>query len=179
MKAGMKGGTALGTLASQSRSPLFLQAAGETPPGWPPFHPAVSAPVRVIVLRSRCSFAVAGRREARTALSAGAGSWRFTVQIRPIVVPGCRAVVADYLPKPNREGPMKAIRVHQVGGPDVMQLEDIPEPTPGAGEVLVRVEAIGINFIEVYQRTGQYPMKFPFTPGREAAGTVVAVGPDV
>jgi NADPH2:quinone reductase len=74
---------------------------------------------------------------------------------------------------------MKAIRVHAAGGPEVMRLEDVPEPDPGPGEIVVRLEAIGINFIEVYQRTGQYSMKYPYTPGREGAGVVTAVGEGV
>ena len=74
---------------------------------------------------------------------------------------------------------MKAIRVHEIGGPEVLRLEDVPEPAPGPGEIVVRLEAIGINFIEVYQRTGQYPMTFPYTPGREGAGVVTAVGEGV
>jgi NADPH:quinone reductase len=74
---------------------------------------------------------------------------------------------------------MRAIRVHAAGGPEVLRIEEIPEPTPGAGEALVRVEAVGVNFIEVYQRTGLYPQTYPFTPGGEGAGTVVAVGPGV
>jgi NADPH2:quinone reductase len=74
---------------------------------------------------------------------------------------------------------MKAIRVHAPGGPEVLRLEDVPTPTAGPGEALVRLEAIGVNFIEIYQREGLYPMPMPFTPGREGAGTVVAVGPEV
>lgn len=74
---------------------------------------------------------------------------------------------------------MKAIRVHETGGPEVMRLEEIPDPEPAADQVLVRIDAIGVNFIEVYQRKGQYQMKLPFTPGREGAGEVVAVGTDV
>jgi NADPH:quinone reductase len=74
---------------------------------------------------------------------------------------------------------MKAIRVHEFGGPEVLRLEEIPDPTPGPGEALVRLEAIGINFIEVYRRTGAYPMKLPYTPGEEGAGVVVAVGDGV
>lgn len=74
---------------------------------------------------------------------------------------------------------MKAIRVHEVGGPEVMRLEEAPDPAPAADEVLVRIEAVGVNFIEVYQRIGQYKRELPFTPGREAAGEVVAVGRDV
>ena len=74
---------------------------------------------------------------------------------------------------------MKAIRVHSPGGPEVMRLEDIPDPEPGPGEAVVRMEATGINFIEIYQRKGQYPRPTPFTPGEEGAGTVVAVGEGV
>ena len=60
-----------------------------------------------------------------------------------------------------------------------MRLEEIPDPVPGPGEALVKVEAVGINFIEVYQRRGLYPMQRPYTPGSEGAGTVVAVGDGV
>ena len=74
---------------------------------------------------------------------------------------------------------MRAIRVHAPGGAEVLKLEDVANPTPGAGEAVVRMEAIGVNFIEVYQRTGLYPQPLPFTPGAEGAGTVVAVAPDV
>jgi len=74
---------------------------------------------------------------------------------------------------------MKAIRVHAPGGPDALRLEDVPEPQPGPGEAVVRLEATGVNFIDVYQRKGQYPLQTPFTPGAEGAGTVVAVGEGV
>ena len=74
---------------------------------------------------------------------------------------------------------MKAIRVHRWGGPEVLQLEEVPAPMPGPGQVVVRVEAAGINFIDVYQRTGHYKTPLPFTPGQEAAGTVTAVGAGV
>jgi NADPH2:quinone reductase len=74
---------------------------------------------------------------------------------------------------------MKAIRVHEVGDPEVMQLEDLPDPRPGGGEVLVRIEKIGVNFIDIYHRTGLYPLELPFTPGREAAGVVEALGEGV
>jgi NADPH:quinone reductase len=74
---------------------------------------------------------------------------------------------------------MKAIRVHAPGGPDELRFEEIPEPGPGPGEALVRLEAIGVNFIEIYQRAGLYSMKTPFTPGGEGAGTVTAVGAGV
>lgn len=72
---------------------------------------------------------------------------------------------------------MRAIRIHQTGGADQLRLEAVPDPVPGPGEALVRLEAIGINFIEIYQRTGIYPVTMPFTPGSEGAGTVIAVGP--
>lgn len=74
---------------------------------------------------------------------------------------------------------MRAIRVHEVGGPDVMRLENVDDPQPGEGEVLVRIEAIGLNFIEVYFRKGLYKTALPFTPGSEGAGTVIAVGDGV
>jgi NADPH:quinone reductase len=74
---------------------------------------------------------------------------------------------------------MHAIRVHEYGDPDVMRLESLPTPAPGPGQALVRVEVSGVNFIDTYQRRGQYKMSLPFTPGQEAAGTVESVGPDV
>jgi NADPH:quinone reductase len=75
---------------------------------------------------------------------------------------------------------MKAIRIHAPGGPEALRYEDVPDPTPKAGEAVVRVEATGVNFIEVYFRTGLYkPAGHPFTPGGEAAGVVEAVGPGV
>jgi len=74
---------------------------------------------------------------------------------------------------------MKAIRVHTPGGPEAMKLEEIPTPSPGPGEALVRIEAIGVNFIDIYHRTGLYPLEAPFTPGREASGVVEAVGAGV
>lgn len=74
---------------------------------------------------------------------------------------------------------MKAVRVPLHGGPDVLQLEELPDPRPSRGEVLVKIEAAGVNFIEVYQRLGWYRMALPFTPGSEGAGTVVALGEGV
>ena len=75
---------------------------------------------------------------------------------------------------------MKAIRVHAFGDPEVLKLEDIPSPTVGDGQVLVRVRAVGINPVETYVRTGKYgPMKFPYTPGNDSAGVVEAVGTGV
>ena len=74
---------------------------------------------------------------------------------------------------------MKAIRVHELGGPEVLRYEEIPRPSPGPGEALVKVEAIGLNFIDCNFRMGAYKTTLPFVPGMEAAGTVAAAGPDV
>lgn len=74
---------------------------------------------------------------------------------------------------------MRAIRFERTGGPDVLQLVEIETPTPGPKQVLIRHEAIGINFIETYQRSGLYPMKLPSGLGGEAAGVVEAVGAEV
>jgi NADPH:quinone reductase len=71
---------------------------------------------------------------------------------------------------------MRAIRVEQTGGPEVLRLEDVPAPEPGLGEARVRIEAIGVNFVDVYERSGQYQKSLPFTPGAEAAGVVDAMG---
>src|SRR2546427_12335819 len=71
---------------------------------------------------------------------------------------------------------MKAIRVHTPGGPEALRYEDVPQPAAGPGEVLVKIEAAGGNFIDVYQRNGHYKVPVPFTLGLEAAGTVAAVG---
>ena len=76
---------------------------------------------------------------------------------------------------------MKAIRVHQFGSPDVMRLEECPEPTPNEGQVVVRAHAVGVNPVETYIRSGAFPVKpqLPYTPGSDAAGTVEAVGQGV
>lgn len=74
---------------------------------------------------------------------------------------------------------MKAIRVHQYGGPEVLKYEEVPVPEPKAGEARVRLEAIGVNYIDIYQRTGLYPQPMPFTVGREGAGVIDAVGANV
>jgi NADPH:quinone reductase len=74
---------------------------------------------------------------------------------------------------------MKAIRIHAAGGPEVMRLDDIPEPTPKAGEAVVKVDAAGLNYIDVYFRSGLYKADYPLTLGLEAGGTVTAVGPNV
>ncbi|MEW5686741.1 MAG: quinone oxidoreductase [Pseudomonadota bacterium] len=74
---------------------------------------------------------------------------------------------------------MRAVRFEKTGGPDVLELVEIDTPEPRPGQVLVRHEAIGINFIDTYHRTGLYPVKLPCTPGGEAAGVVDAVGEGV
>ncbi len=74
---------------------------------------------------------------------------------------------------------MRAIRFVRTGGPEVLELVEIDTPTPGVGQILIRHEAIGINFIETYQRTGLYPVKLPAIPGGEVAGRVEAVGEGV
>jgi NADPH2:quinone reductase len=74
---------------------------------------------------------------------------------------------------------MQAIRVHEIGDAGVLRLEDVEVPKPGAGQALVRIEAAGLNFVEIYQRTGLYTVATPYTPGGEAAGTVESVGPGV
>jgi NADPH:quinone reductase len=78
---------------------------------------------------------------------------------------------------------MKAIQVRQFGAPEVLQLEDIPDPKPAAGQVLVRVHAAGANPLDTYLRSGvkvgDYVIKFPWTPGNDAAGVVEALGDGV
>jgi len=74
---------------------------------------------------------------------------------------------------------MKAIQVKETGGPEKMELVDLPQPVPGPGQALVKIAASGVNFIDVYFRTGVYKAEFPATLGSEAAGTVESVGPGV
>ncbi len=74
---------------------------------------------------------------------------------------------------------MKAIRVHTTGGPEVLRLEEVAPPAPGPGQILLRIEAAGVNFLDVYHRTGLYPVPLPFTPGKEAAGVVERVADGV
>ena len=74
---------------------------------------------------------------------------------------------------------MKSIRVHQFGGRDALKVEDIAVPEPQEGEARVKIEVIGVNFLDIYQRMGRYQGSMPFTLGQEAAGVVDAVGPNV
>jgi NADPH2:quinone reductase len=74
---------------------------------------------------------------------------------------------------------MRAVRIHRAGGPEVLQLEDLPQPEPGPGEALIQLDAAGLNFIEIYQRKGLYRAPLPFIPGTEGAGQVIAVGAGV
>jgi NADPH2:quinone reductase len=73
---------------------------------------------------------------------------------------------------------MKSIRIHNFGGPQVLQLEEIPDPIAAAGQVVVRAQAIGVNPVDTYIRAGKYgPKQFPFTPGIDAAGIIESIGP--
>jgi len=74
---------------------------------------------------------------------------------------------------------MKAVRIHTHGGPDVLRVEEVPAPEPGPGEARVRLAACGVNFVDIYQRLGQYRLTLPVALGQEGAGTVDAVGPQV
>ncbi len=74
---------------------------------------------------------------------------------------------------------MRAIRVHQTGGAEALSVDEVPTPEPGAGEVLVRLEAIGVNYVDIYFRSGLYPVQLPVTTGQEGAGTVTRLGSGV
>src|SRR3954471_22966163 len=76
---------------------------------------------------------------------------------------------------------MKAIRVHEFGGPEVMRLEEVPDPLPGSEQVLVRVAAAGVNPVDAYIRSGLHAVRpgLPYTPGMDAAGVVASVGMNV
>ncbi|MFF2351762.1 quinone oxidoreductase family protein [Kitasatospora sp. NPDC058115] len=74
---------------------------------------------------------------------------------------------------------MKAIRVHAPGGPEQLQVDDVPVTEPAAGEIRIRTEVIGVNYVDVYHRQGVFPVALPFVPGMDAVGTVDAVGPGV
>ncbi len=75
-------------------------------------------------------------------------------------------------------GRMRALRLQETGGPEVMRVETVPLPRPSAGEILVRLDASGVNFIDVYKRKGQYAIPLPATLGEEGAGTIASVGGD-
>lgn len=74
---------------------------------------------------------------------------------------------------------MHAIEISETGGPEVLRYVDVPDPKPGPGEVLIKAEAIGVNYIDTYFRSGQYPRELPFILGQETSGTVVATGDGV
>jgi NADPH2:quinone reductase len=74
---------------------------------------------------------------------------------------------------------MKAIRIHATGGPDALRLDEVPQPTPGARQALIRIAAAGVNYIDTYHRAGLYALPLPATLGQEGAGTVTAMGPGV
>jgi NADPH2:quinone reductase len=76
---------------------------------------------------------------------------------------------------------MKAIRVHEFGGPEVLRLEEVPDPQPASGQVVVRIGAAGVNPVDTYMRSGNYARKpsLPYTPGTDGAGTIVSTGKDV
>ena len=74
---------------------------------------------------------------------------------------------------------MRAIVIPENGGPEVLRWEEVPEPEPGPGDLLVSVEAAGVNFIDIYHRRGLYQMELPLIPGQEGAGSVLAVGEEV
>src|SRR6185369_11706366 len=77
--------------------------------------------------------------------------------------------------------PMKAIRIHEFGGPEALKLEDVPELAPDSGQVLVRIHAVGVNPVDTYIRSGTYAVKppLPYTPGMDAAGVVESIGEGV
>ncbi len=89
--------------------------------------------------------------------------------------------ILQTLGRASQVNPMRAIRVHEFGGPEVLRLEELPDPQPGPNQVVIRVHAAGVNPVETYLRSGTYPVKpnLPYTPGSDAAGVVEAVGPGV
>lgn len=74
---------------------------------------------------------------------------------------------------------MKAVVIHRAGGPEELSFEDVADPVPGPGDLLVEVSAAGLNYIDTYHRIGLYPMEYPIVPGVEGAGTVIAIGEGV
>src|SRR3546814_1609406 len=109
--------------------------------------------------RRRCAEQPAARAPARAASN------------RAAPAPGVRAASGGQM--------VKAIRIHETGGPDVLRWEDVEVGAPGPGEVRVRQTAVAVNYIDTYQRSGLYPMKLPAVIGNEAAGVVEAVGQGV
>src|SRR5690242_9727307 len=114
-------------------------------------------------------------------MTSAPSTWAFTTSsLEP------RQSTINYSPgtesSPHARGDdMKAIRIHQYGPPEVMKLEDVPEPQPDSGQVVVKLQAIGVNPVETYIRSGTYAVKppLPYTPGSDAAGVVCAVGEEV
>src|SRR3954452_385121 len=88
-------------------------------------------------------------------------------------------VVLPDFPDTRQERGVKAVRVHATGDAGVLRVDEVPVPQPGPGQALVRVEAAGLNFIEIYHRTGLYKIPLPAILGSEGAGTVEVVGPGV
>src|SRR5213594_1565474 len=126
--------------------------------------------------RCRCSAISAFHRSCSSATrctTGFAGSWPPGARRPRCYNP--RASIRDL----REDTRMKAIRVSTPGGPEVLRLEDVAEPAPKAGEAIVKVDAAGINYIDVYQRSGQYKLALPLTLGLEAGGTVTAVASDV
>ncbi|MCH8150673.1 MAG: alcohol dehydrogenase catalytic domain-containing protein [Planctomycetes bacterium] len=82
---------------------------------------------------------------------------------------------------PRNEGNMQAIVCHEHGGPEVMRYEEVPQPKPTAGDVLIQAEAIGVNYVDTMRRSGKHPAapETPFTPGIEVCGRVAAIGSQV
>ena len=74
---------------------------------------------------------------------------------------------------------MLAVRIHETGGPEKLRVDEVPVPAPGAGELRLRIEAAGLNYIDIYKRSGLYAVTLPHTLGGEAAGVVTAVGAGV
>ncbi|MGD9841204.1 MAG: alcohol dehydrogenase catalytic domain-containing protein, partial [Candidatus Bipolaricaulis sp.] len=74
---------------------------------------------------------------------------------------------------------MKAVRIHSTGGPEVLRIEEVPNPVPGTGEVLVNLQAAAINHLDIWVRTGNMPVELPRILGSEGAGTVEKLGPGV
>ena len=74
---------------------------------------------------------------------------------------------------------MKGVRFHEHGGPEVLRYEELPDPEPGEGDAVIRLSAVGVNFVDTYRRAGAYPVELPHLLGSEGAGEVVALAPGV